>query len=68
MNEIMKVEFQKLVTAMREEANIDLAETPALFRWSYPEEPYLVYELMIAEVDPSEVEGTDIIQTDEVIH
>lgn len=33
------------------ETGIDLAETPALFTWSYEEEPWIEFQLLIKEVN-----------------
>lgn len=63
----MKVEFQKLVNALREEGGIDLKETPALFQWSYEDDPYVTYELMITEHDQASLALVNRDE-DEAIH
>lgn len=42
--------LQKIVKQMRAD-KIDLADTPAHFKWSYPEDPWVEYELLICETD-----------------
>ena len=44
----MKGTLFTLLEGLREE-DINLAETPALFIWSYEEEPTIFFELLIKE-------------------
>lgn len=46
----MQKKLQKLVKGLREDG-INLAETPALFKWSYENDPWIEYELLIKETD-----------------
>jgi len=51
MDAIQK-KLMKTLASLRDD-NIDLKETPALFTWSYPEEPWIEFELLIRETDQS---------------
>ena len=42
----MKEKLLETLKGLQEE-EIDLGETPALFKWSYPEEPYIEFQLLI---------------------
>ncbi|UOF80638.1 hypothetical protein [Caudoviricetes sp.] len=44
----MKKKLLEMVVALQEEGH-DLKETPALFTWSYPEEPYIKFQMLIKE-------------------
>jgi len=44
----MKQELIETVVKMREEG-YDFEETPALFKWSYEECPYVEFQLLIKE-------------------
>lgn len=46
----MKKQLLETVKDLRE-SEIDLGETPALFTWSYDEEPWIEFQLLIKEVD-----------------
>lgn len=46
----MKRQLLGTLDGLREHG-IDLAETPALFIWSYEEEPWIEFKLMITETD-----------------
>ena len=44
----MKKKLLETVTALQNEGH-NLSETPALFTWSYPEEPYIQFQMLIKE-------------------
>jgi hypothetical protein len=44
----MKEELLNTVKELRSK-EIQLNDTPALFRWSYPEEPEILFELLISK-------------------
>ncbi len=46
----MKEDLMLLVADLRDQ-DIDLQETPALFKWSYEEEPHIEFQLLVKEVD-----------------
>lgn len=46
----MKEDLMLLVADLRDQ-DIDLQETPALFKWSYQEEPHIEFQLLVKEVD-----------------
>lgn len=46
----MKKQLLETVKDLRE-SEIDLGETPALFTWSYDEEPWIEFQLLIKETD-----------------
>jgi hypothetical protein len=48
-NKVMKEQFQNLTKALRQQG-ADLAETPAVFKWEYPDEPHVMYQLVIVEL------------------
>ena len=52
----MKEELQLLVANLQTEEEIDLKETPALFRWAYPDSPFIMYELLIQETEQANME------------
>lgn len=54
MADAMQKKLMKTLNSLREDG-IDLAETPALFKWSYPEEPWIQFSLMIQETDQAEM-------------
>lgn len=62
MADAMQKKLQKLVKGLREDG-IDLAETPALFKWSYEDDPLVHYELLITETTQAE-----LIFDDDVVH
>lgn len=41
---------------------VDLAETPALFTWSYEEEPWIEFKLLITETDQASLPFEDSIE------
>lgn len=46
----MKKQLLGMVEGLREQ-EIDLTETPALFTWSYEEEPWIKFKMLITETD-----------------
>lgn len=46
----MKKQLLGMVEGLREQ-EIDLGETPALFTWSYEEEPWIEFKMLITETD-----------------
>ena len=63
MADAMQKKLQKTVKGLREDG-IDLSETPALFKWSYENDPWVKYELLIQETNQSEL----FDDSEEVIH
>lgn len=63
MADAMQKKLQKLVKGLREDG-IDLSETPALFKWSYEDDPWVKYELLIQETAQAELRLND----DDVMH
>lgn len=53
----MKEELMLTVADLREQG-IDLEETPAFFEWSYQEEPFVKFQLLIKEV--SQLDSTTV--------
>jgi hypothetical protein len=51
----MQKKLMKTVKGLREDG-VDLKETPVVFTWFYPEEPWIKFELMIQETDEIQVE------------
>lgn len=49
----MKEQILELVHGIRTESDIDLKETPVVFRWSYDELPDIGLQLMIQEGNPN---------------
>lgn len=49
-DDALKKQLLNTVEGLRAE-DIDLGETPALFTWSYEEEPWIEFQLLIKEVD-----------------
>ena len=62
MADDMQKKLQKLVKGLREDG-IDLAETPALFKWGYEDDPWVKYELLITETTQAE-----LLLDDDVVH
>lgn len=61
MNEVMKTGFTQLKESLLNQG-IDLQETPALFKWSYKDEPEIEYQLLIKVINPNlEFDLEDII-------
>ena len=61
MNDVMKTGFTQLKENLLNQG-IDLQETPALFKWSYKEEPEIEYQLLIKVISPNlELDLEDII-------
>ena len=60
MADAMQEKLQKLVKGLREDG-VDLRETPALFKWSYEEDPWIKYELLIQETDQAEIPIEDSV-------
>jgi len=58
----MKENLLGTVGALRED-EINLEETPVVFRWSYPEEPHIEFQLMITELlfAATEAEGSEVV-------
>ena len=54
MNLVMRKNFQGLVRDLTENRGMDLRETPALFKWTYPDDPNIVYQLLIRELSETE--------------
>lgn len=54
----MQKKLMKALDDIREQ-EIDLKETPVLFRWTYPEEPWIEFELMIRELDQASLPLTE---------
>ena len=52
----MQQQLEELVQGIRDEGEIDLKETPVLFKWVYPEDKTILYQLMIEEVNADDVE------------
>lgn len=52
----MQQQLEELVQGIRDGGEIDLKETPVLFKWVYPEDKTILYQLMIEEVNPDNVE------------
>lgn len=50
----MQKKLMKIVKDMREDG-LDLMETPVIFKWSYKEDPYIEYELLIKETEQSNI-------------
>lgn len=61
MADAMQKKLQKLVKGLREDG-IDLAETPALFKWSYEDDPWVHYELLITGA------AAELVFDDDVVH
>lgn len=49
----MQKKLMKTLKGLRDDG-IDLSETPVLFTWRYPEEPWIEFALQITEVEHSE--------------
>ena len=45
----MKKKLMETLFHLRER-KVNLQETPALFQWAYPEEPNILFEMLIKEV------------------
>ncbi len=56
----MKEDLMLLVADLRDQ-DIDLQETPALFKWSYQEEPHIEFQLLVKEVDQLELPINTIV-------
>lgn len=63
MADAMQKQLQKIVKGLREDG-IDLTETPALFKWSYEDDPWIKYELLIQETAQAEMD----FNHDDVVH
>lgn len=46
----MKKTLQETVSKLKEDGQ-DLKENMAVFKWTYPEDPFIEYTLLISEVD-----------------
>lgn len=46
----MKRQLLETVESLKEDG-IDLSETPALFKWSYDEQPWIEFQLLITETE-----------------
>lgn len=46
----MKEKLLETVAYLRED-EINLEETPVIFKWNYPEEPHIQFQLMIKETE-----------------
>lgn len=64
----MKEELMHLVNSLKEEQNIDLKETPALFRWAYKEDPFIMYEMLIKETEQANLEFIPIDEGEVALH
>ena len=53
-NKFMKEDLIQFIKMFKEKG-VNFKETPPLFRWSYPEYPELLLELLITEPDIEEV-------------
>ena len=51
---IMKKDLLQFIEMFKNQG-VDFKNTPPLFRWSYPEHPELMIELLIVEPDITEV-------------
>lgn len=58
MADAMQKKLMKTLKGLREDG-IDLAETPVMFTWRYPEEPRIEFALQITETDQSEFPVTE---------
>jgi hypothetical protein len=56
----MKQKLLEIVENLKND-NINLEETPVVFRWSYPEDPYIQYQLLIKETQQSNLEYSPTI-------
>jgi hypothetical protein len=54
MNEEMKKGFQSLLKNLINKG-IDLETTPVVFKWSYEEDPFIQYQLLIIQKDQGEL-------------
>ena len=63
----MKKELLRIIKELRKE-KFNFKETPPLFRWSYPEEPTVLFELLITEVRESDVNEADIMPESTNLH
>lgn len=50
----MKTHLLNTVGQLKQ-AGINIEETPPLFKWSYPEEPTLEFQLLIVTLDKEEI-------------
>jgi len=50
----MKEKLLETVSYLRAD-EIDLEETPVIFKWVYPEEPHIEFQLLIKELDEKHV-------------
>lgn len=50
----MKEQLLNTVVRLREEG-VNLGETPPLFKWSYPEEPNIQFQMLILEGNQMEI-------------
>lgn len=51
----MKEQIGELINGIRNESDINLKETPVVFKWVYEEYPDIGLQLVIEEIDPQEV-------------
>ena len=49
MKELKKVLLRTV--AQLQDNEVDLKDTPALFTWSYPDEPYIQFQMLIKETE-----------------
>lgn len=63
MSEVISMKDQLLGTVgqLRKD-DVDLEKTPALFKWSYSEEPHIQFQLLILETDQAELALEDTLQ------
>lgn len=58
----MKEKLLETVAYLRDD-EINLEETPAIFKWSYPEEPHIEFQLLIKEIAQSNLVFEDMNNT-----
>jgi len=54
-NKKMEKHFKTLVSNLKK-AGADLKDMPAVFKWDYPDDPNIVYQLVIFEVSDEDKE------------
>jgi hypothetical protein len=58
----MKKKLMETLFHLRER-KVNLQETPALFQWTYEEEPNIFFEMLIKEIIPSTTSpGTEVAE------
>ena len=67
LNLAMKRGYQNLLNKLVK-GGINLKESPVVFKWTYEEDPFIQYQLMIIEKDQGELELEERDDDEQSIH